>query len=277
MRRDLRREINRPVRAASDAAGEVVSGALAGVARLRGGKAVHPHGVTYSARLLIEGTSDAPAASDLLSARGEWRSIVRFSRSLGLPRPLPDLLGMSIRVLDAYGEDGHQDFLLVTSSDLPVLHHIFLPAGDVQQRLYSSSLPYRSGSRRFLIGARPHPGSPRPSGGDEFDRLEQAARSGQLRFELAIAPLLGRFERIGDLKIGSRARPEIDALCFNPFNTGGGLEPVGMLNRWRAQAYPRSQRAWRSTGGRDSVQDRAEFELRALASQGRAQPPIRSR
>jgi hypothetical protein len=117
-----------------------------------------------------------------------------------------------------------------------------------------------------LIGVRPHPGSPRPSGGDEFDRLERAAGSGRLRFELAIAPLLGRFERIGDLEVGSRLSADLDALCFNPFNTGGGLEPVGMLNGWRARAYPRSQQAWGSTGGRDSLQDRAELELRALAS-----------
>lgn len=174
---------------------------------------------------------------------------------------------MSIRVLDAHGYDRHQDFLLVTSVDLPILHHIFLPAGDVQQRVYSSSLPYRSGDETFLVGARAHPDSPRPSGGDEFERLAQAALSGRLRFEFALASLVGRFERIAEVEIGSRLSEEFDALCFNPFNTGENLEPVGAVNRWRRAAYPQSQRAWGSTGERALAQNRAEIELRAHAAE----------
>ena len=128
-----------------------------------------------------------------------------------------------------------------------MLHHIFLPAGDVQQRPYSSSLPYRAGDRLFLIGARADPGSPRPNGRDEFDRLAKAADSGRLRFEFLVAPVLGRFERIGKVRIESRLSKEMNALRFNPFNTGADLRPVGMLNRWRRDAYPLSQRAWGAT------------------------------
>ena len=175
---------------------------------------------------------------------------------------------MSIRVLGAHGEDRHQDFLFVTSVDLPLLHHVFVPAADVQQRLYSSSLPYRSGGRTFLVGARPDSRSPRPVGGDEFGRLAKAADSGHLRFEFVLAPLFARFERIGELRIGSKLPDEIDALRFNPFNTGDNLEPIGMLNRWRRGAYPASQRAWGSTGRRSLAQARAEAEMRALAAAG---------
>ncbi len=63
------------------------------------------------------------------------------------------LLGLSLRVLDAYGEGRHQDFLLVSSIDLPILHHVFAPSGDVQRRVYSSSLPSRAGDRTFVVGA----------------------------------------------------------------------------------------------------------------------------
>ena len=262
----LRTEFDRAAGAAADAAGAAVAAALAQVAKMRGGKAVHPHGVSYGARFVVDGARGAPAACELLSARAEWPAIVRFSRSLGLPRPLPDLLGMSIRVLHAHGEDEHQDFLLVTSVNLPLLHHMFLPATDVQQRLYSSSLPYRSGERTFIVGTRAAPGSPRPDGGDEFDRLAKAAASGRLRFEFVLAAPMGRFERIGELQIESRLPDEIDALRFNPFNTGADLIPIGTLNRWRSTAYPSSQRAWRATDRRALAQDRAEAEMRALAS-----------
>lgn len=72
----------------------------------------------------MPGAPWAPAGSTLLSAPGVHTAIVRFSRSIGAPRPLPDLLGMSLRVLDAYGPDRHQDFLLVTCGARPLLHHV---------------------------------------------------------------------------------------------------------------------------------------------------------
>jgi hypothetical protein len=48
----------------------------------------------------------------------------------------------------------------VTSPDLPLLHHIFLPARDVQQRPYTSSLPYRANGDLVLVGAVPQASSP---------------------------------------------------------------------------------------------------------------------
>lgn len=230
-------------------AGRGLAGALAALAWARRGKPVHPHGAVHRARLVVEGGPDAPAGSRLLATPAEHAALVRFSRSLGLPRPLPDLLGMSLRVLDAYGEGRHQDLLLVTSVDLPVLHHLFVPASDVQQRVYSSSLPYRAGAETFLVGAVPDPLSPRPSGDDELDRLARAAATGRLRFGLATAPVGGRFRRIANLHVGERLPDELDALPFNPFNCGGGMRPVGLLNRLRDYAYPLSQRAWTARRG----------------------------
>ena len=263
-----RNAIARPVGAAVDGAGLAVAGALAGLAKLRGGKAVHPHGVVYDARLAIDGTDAAPPGSELLSRAREWPAIVRFSRSVGLPRPIPDLLGISIRVLGAYGADRPQDFLLVSSVDLPLLHHVFVPSRDTQSRPYSSSLPYRAGDRTFLIGARPQPESPRPGGADEFDRLEAAARTGRLRFDLTTSALLGRFHRVGELRIGARLPAEADALRFNPFNTGPDLEPVGALNRWRRAAYPLSQQAWGGTRKRALAQVRADDIADEVARSG---------
>lgn len=136
---------------AVDAAGYGIGLALAGVAAVRRGKAVHPHGAVYEAELVVPGHHDALGRTELFGAPARRPAVVRFSRSLGLPRPLPDLLGMSLRVLDAYGTDRHQDFLMVTSVDAPVLHHLFVPASDVQQRPYSSSLRYRACGETFLV------------------------------------------------------------------------------------------------------------------------------
>lgn len=55
-----------------------------------------------------------------------------------------------------------------------------------------------------------------------------------------------------------------DALRFNRFNSGGGLQPVGVLNRLRDYAYPLSQRAWARAGGHGDAQRCADIERRQL-------------
>jgi len=244
---------------AAAAAGIPVGAVLALLAAARRGKAVHPHGEVYAARLVVGGVPAAPAAAQLLSTPGEHAALVRFSRSLGLPRPLPDLLGMSIRVLDAYGRGRHQDFLLVSSVDRPVLHHLFVPASDAQQRPYSSSLPYRAGVQRFIVGALPHPDSPRPAGDTELERVRIAAATGRLRFQLAVAAPMGRFAPVAELHVEAPLPSAADALRFLPLKAGGGLEPVGVLNEMRRYAYPMSQWAWGRTR-RDGARLQREAE-----------------
>jgi hypothetical protein len=59
--------------------------------------------------------------------------------------------------------------------------------------------------------------------------------------------------------VGERLPEALDAMRFNPFNCGGGLWPIGVLNRLRDYAYPLSQRSWtarRRTGRR--ARDHAE-------------------
>ncbi len=102
------------------------------------------------------------------------------------------------------------------------MHHVFLPAADVQRRSYTSSLPYRWGGTRFVVGVLPDARSPRPDGGDEVDRLRAAAATGALRFELAV--VMGRFRPIAEIRIGARLPVTADALRSSPWNAGAGLE-----------------------------------------------------
>lgn len=228
-----------------DAVGYAAGAPFALAAAIRGGKAVHPHGAVHAATVYVSGNNEAPRGATLLREQREHHALVRFSRSLGLPRPLPDLLGMSIRLPDVHGPGRHQDFMLVTSADAPIVHHAFLPATDVWDRPYSSSLPYRAGGDLFLVGAVPHEDGPRPDGKDELDRLAKAAATGELRFDLAIASPMGRFRPVGEIRVGERLPDELDAIRMNPFNTGGGIAPAGLINRLRDYAYPLSQAGWR--------------------------------
>jgi len=263
VRGDAAAPTSRPAALLADAAGLAIGAILAGAAFVRRAKPVHPHGDTYRARLVVTGAACAPPASSLLSTPGEHDAIVRFSRSLGAPRPLPDLLGMSIRVIDAYGRDRHQDLLLVTSGSRPWLHHVFLPASDVQQRPYSSALPYRAGERRFIVGALPDADSPRPPGRDEMHRLARASSTGRLTFGLAVAALGDPFERVATIHVREPLPDVFEALRFSPFRTGGGLRPSGVVNRMRRTAYPLAQGAW-ARAGHAAEQRRADSALRTL-------------
>jgi hypothetical protein len=232
-------------RALGAAGGVAIGAVLAAVSAIRRAKAVHPRGESFLATLSVPAAAGAPPEARLLHTPGEHRAVVRFSRSLGLPRPLPDLLGMSIRVPDAYGPGRHQDLLLVTSGRRPLLHHVFLPAADMQQRPYTSALPYRIGRRLFVVGALPDSRSPRPAGADEFARLRAAAATGALRFRIALAPLGGPFRAVAELRVGGALPPALEGLRYDPWNTGGGLDPAGVLNEMRRYAYPMSQWTWR--------------------------------
>jgi hypothetical protein len=70
---------------------------------------------------------------------------------------------------------------------------------------------------------------------------------------------------MAELRVGDPLPAEADALLFNPWNSGGGLEPSGFLNRLRDIAYPLSQRAW-GRAGRAGDQVAAERVLRRLPS-----------
>ena len=218
------------------------------ISRLRGAKSAHPRGAVYEAVLRVDGGAHVPPDATLLGTPAEHRAVVRFSRSLGLPPRLPDLFGIAVRLPDVHGRGRHQDLLMVTSVDAPLLHHIFVPVVDPQQAPYSCSLPYLAGDERFLVGVQPVPGSPRPPGRTAEEKLERAAATGELRFAVSIAPMAGRFAPIGELRVGRRLPDDLNGIRFNPWNTGGGLEPAGALNRLRAYAYPASQAGWDERG-----------------------------
>lgn len=234
-----------PARAALDVAGEVAARGFGFGSRVRRTKFFHPHGVVHEAQVVTHSPSPAPPAARVLSEPREYDALIRFSRGAGAPAGIPDVLGMAIRLLDAHGPSRHQDFLLVTSGDGAVIQHLLLPARRFSSRPYSSVLPYRAGDETFLIGARAV-GAP-PVADDEFDELARFARRRGPAFEMCIAPLGRRLRPIGEITLGKRLEPDANRIRFDPWNTGGGLEPATALNRIRAYVYPSSQSAWEGT------------------------------
>ena len=213
----------------------------AALSRLRGGRrSLHPIGIGFDARLVVDGRG-AKTGVPLFDSAGSHRALVRFSRGAGLPEPLPDVLGLSFRLLDVHGPGRHQDFLLATSLDLPVLRHLLLPGVGFFRQPFSSVLLYAVGGRTAVVGAH-HAGRPPADTRGALPALEAAAARGDLRYRLTLAAPAGRPQAVGELRVGERLPAAVsDTLAFNPWNTGGGIRPRGPFMGWRRAAYRGSQ------------------------------------
>jgi hypothetical protein len=212
---------------------QTVAGGLFGaVSALRGRKrSLHPHGVAFTAALRVDEGAPLPA--------GRHDAVVRLSRGVGLPQPLPDVLGVAIK---AYLPAGEQDLLLATSLDGPVLHHLLVPTAGFTARPFSSSLPFASNGALFVVGALPEAAAAAPPGNDLERAVALIGRRG-LAYRLVSASLTGRWGPPWARLTPDRRLPDADAerLRFNPYNAAGGLRPAGALNLLRRGAYPGSQ------------------------------------
>lgn len=221
---------------------DVTAGVFRAAARLRGARAFHPVGVAYPAAVEIEEDLAAPALRP-----GTLVAVVRFSRGAGLPRPLPDIHGVGLRVLDAHGPGRHQDVLVTSVVSPGVGRYVLRPGWTVSGPTYSSIAPYRGPSGDLLLGARVPPGERY-----DLNRLHDVVEAGRCRLELMAAHPFGPWRSIGTVTVHHDRLSEEDeeALQLDPWNTAEGFTPVGWVNRLRRPAYAASQEGRRSTRGR---------------------------
>ena len=181
--------------------------------------------------------------------------VVRLSRGVGLPQPLPDVDGLALR-LPGEGVGGAPLDLLINSA----WRYVFAPS--VLAPVWSAVLPHRTGTgRRVLLGARPVEGG----------------------FRLLAAPLLGAWQPWARLELGEEVDGE--QLRFAPTVGADDLQPVELFRSLRGWSYEASQagpglsstppaRSARSTPpGRRSPARRAagpRRAARAAAAAGRA-------
>lgn len=207
---------------------------------LRRNRVFHPVGEAYSGTLSLN-----PSAANLLpfELTTGLDVTVRFSRGAGLPEPLPDILGLAIKMPLEVAGAPEQDLLLASSGDAPGVRHLLIPAKSFFRPTYSSVLPYRTADDRHLVlGARADTSLISRKG--DFGDLELAAIEGRLRFDLQVAEPTGGWTVIGSLEVGNPLGPEVShALRFNPWNTHPDLQPAGPLNTMRLSSYKASQAA----------------------------------
>jgi hypothetical protein len=179
----------------------------------RGRRILHPDGIAFRGSLRV----DASLPGTLLAKTGSRHEVLaRFSRALGVPRSLPDFLGLALRI------DERQDVLLAAAAAAPVARYLPRPARTSAGLTFTSLLPLRAGARVCLVGARVH-------------------RRDPLTVALAVAPPGGRWRRVATIELPERVPPDT-AIAFDPWLAEGGIVPWGSLNALRAPAYRGSRR-----------------------------------
>jgi hypothetical protein len=172
-----------------------------------------------------------------LDAAATEDAVVRLSRGAGLPSPLPDLLGLALRLPSDSGSP--IDLLLSTTGRGAITRLLPAPRRDTAA-VYSSIMGYRSDAGTLRIAALPEddgvPSEPVPL-------AEDVGREG-LSFRLAVARGLGPWRPFGRLVLGEATGPLDPGIRFDAvLHPPPGLVPDGPMARFRAPAYAKARAA----------------------------------
>ncbi len=216
-------------------AGRAAAVPLGALARRRSGKPMHPRGAVFDA--VVDRTGAVPDwGVPWLTGPARQAAVVRLSRGAGLPLPLPDLLGLAVRLP---GGDRPVDLLLSTTGRgrwtrlVPVLRVDAAAA-------YSSIMGYRSPVGTLRLTAVPEAPAHLPS-----DPGPLAARAPGTAFTLLVARgAAGEQVPFARLELGSPAAELDPDVRFDAVrNAPPGLVPDGPMARFRAPAYAAAQAA----------------------------------
>ncbi|MEU9229394.1 phosphodiesterase [Streptomyces massasporeus] len=220
----------------------VAHGAAERLARWRSAPALHPHGVLCTGTLTVAARADTGWGVPWLDRPGSYRVTVRWSRALGLPRGLPDGLGLAVRVEEADGPSSTLDLLFTSSRPGRFGRHLPLPRLGALAGPYSSLLSYRVGERERVLAAFPvhGPGARRD---DVRPTLWQELALRPVRFDLRAAAPDEPWRTFAALSLeGVRTAPASRTVSYDPYaHNLTGLHPTGRLRRLRDAAYTGSR------------------------------------
>jgi hypothetical protein len=209
-------------------AGRMAAVPLGTLARRRSGKPMHPRGTVLDAVLERTGAV-ADWGVPWLTGPAREPAVVRLSRGAGLPAPLPDVLGLAVRV-----PGGERPVDLLLSSAGRGRWTRFLPVPRVDAAVaYSSIMGYRSVAGTLRLAAVPERADDMGA-----DPGPVAAGAPGRAFRLLVARGSAAWEPFARLELAGRAgEPDPDVRFDAVRNPPPGLFADGAMARFRAPAY----------------------------------------
>ncbi len=218
------------------------------IARLRDARMFHPVGHTFTGRAFA-----VPGPLGSIGEQLAGRVLARCSPALSRTgRERFDVLGIALRfrpgggpALDHEPALGDQDLLFATICcplELP-LALLLTDASDFVGSRYWAVSPFAV-HEHGRVELRLSPVAPAPISGSRETRLRRAVAAGGAAWWLeARRTLRRRWHKVAQIVLDRAAEVDDRALRFDPFRTGCGVMPVGLVHALRPAAYDASQRA----------------------------------
>lgn len=188
------------------------------------GRLIHRRGAWFDGVVSPPDPADGPPAAG--ASTRERRAQVRLSTTFGWPPPLPDWVGLAVRILDGAGSDqpsdqgghqgGHLDLLLVSSAPETELWRQMRPNREVLACCFTSAMLYRLGGADHVVAAVP--ASPRPG---TLDALLDGEVPCPITYRLRAAEKHREWRPLGDLTL-TAPLPEDPGVRFHPPRAGTG-------------------------------------------------------
>jgi len=213
-------------RAAADAGGKVLAAALAPLGPIRDAKPLHPDGTIRQATLEV--TDPAPALQvPVFTESATVPCLVRVSRAVGLPAPLPDIGGVALRLHPDAVAGGQGDLLFASTGTGRVSRWLLLFRLDPARSALTTLLPLSSASGPVLFSLTPVGREP-------------------TAYQLSWARPRGEWTPLGRLTLRAPLTPEDDPpIRFDAIeNPVPGLTNYPVVTRLREPAYAAARRLW---------------------------------
>lgn len=210
--------------AVADVGGRALAAVIAPLGRLRDAKPLHPDGTVIEGRLEI--TDPAPALQlPLFGERKNLPCLVRVSRAVGTPEPLPDIGGVALRLSPDAPLGSQADLLFATTGTSRVGRWVLLPRLRPDQAPLTTLLPMESVSGPVLFAL--------------FPEADATA------YRMTWARPSGRWNPLGRITLGTPLSPPDPPLRFDPIeNPVPGLSNYPVVQRIREPAYAAARRLW---------------------------------
>jgi hypothetical protein len=210
-------------RAASSAGGQLLRTATAITGARPAAKPLHPRGSVVPGTLHRFGAHDKAGAA-WLDEVGDDQVLVRQSRAVGLPSPLPDIFGLAVRVPTERGR--HGDLLFASTGVGRLTRFVLTPARSPYGRPLTTLLPYRTPAGAVLLSA---------------------VFRDKITVALAWAVGSGSWHPFAELSLHKDPVDEPDPLVsFDPVrHVLPGLETYDWVRRLRGPAYSTARRSRR--------------------------------
>lgn len=215
--------------AVTEAAGRAFAAMFRVLKLARPDRPIHPQGIGLAGHLTRAGSSGATSGLEWLDTPGIDSVRARFSRSVGLPQQLPDVLGLALRVTPSSGVI--TDVLFASTGWLLPGRFLLQPKLDVASATFTTLMPYRGGKGPVLLGLRT---SELPAG---------PLTSGEWVLHLYWAKPTGPWRECGELRLRAEPEPADTPLRFNPLeNQPPGAQTYAWTRRLREHSYRAAQR-----------------------------------